>query len=635
MTLVGASLPGFLVASGAPPDPLVSETFTGATVDPGFTGYGAACLTGAPSSTSVPPSGEHPLGGCPTPAVGPVPPDDAAPHGYLRLTDASPDQSAAVLYTQPVPANQGLSVTFDQWQYGGDATKPSPADGVSFFLVDGAGTLSGPGAFGGSLGYAQKLPDDNPANTFLPGVDNGYIGLGLDVLGNYFGDWEQRGNGCAARSPAGTNFLVPAPGPNVITLRGPGQGTQGYCWVAATATAPPAGSHVWQSTLPGTLQGSTTTVPTDPVLAEAALAPSARTVTVEVSPAPNAQLTVSVDFHDATGAHEVMHTALPQPEPRAYKFGFAASTGQFTDVHLLRNVTVQSLRPLPQLNLVKELDLDNPPPSPIVAGSVIHYKFVVTNSGGTPLTDLELHDPLVDALTCPASSLSSAQTLTCTGSHTVTAADVRRGYLHNTAFATASDEGTPVTSPPSEVEVPIARAFALELTKTVDNSHAYLPGDEVTYTYQVLNSSDQTITNLAVHDDRVTGITCAADTLTPAGTTTAATTCVGHYRVTQADGQAGTVNNTAYASGVGTDTAVLSPPDQAEIRIRAPQPPTTPTTPTSSSSAPPSGPTPPNSNLARTGVQVGGLLWWGLAALVTGAGLLASVRGRRRGTRDR
>lgn len=180
--------------------PLVDETFTQATA-PEFTGVGSACLTGAPAA-AAPGPGDHPLGGCP-PGVGPVPPPNGAPHGYLRLTDASNDQAGAVLYNQALPAGQGLDVTFDQWQYG-STTPATPADDISFFLVNGDGELTHPGAFGGSLGYAQKLPDDGPTATFLPGVDRGYLGVGLDVLGNYFGDWEHRGNGCATRSPAGT-----------------------------------------------------------------------------------------------------------------------------------------------------------------------------------------------------------------------------------------------------------------------------------------------------------------------------------------------------------------------------------------------------------------------------------------------
>jgi hypothetical protein len=326
---------------------LVNETFTRATADPRFRGFGAACLTGA-ARGSAPPAGEHTLGGCTSTPVGPVPPGSGSPFGYLQLTDASNDQVGAALFDTPIPSSNGLQVTFEQWQYGNNPAFP-PADGISFFLTDGAADLNTPGAFGGSLGYAQKLPDDNPANPFLPGVDHGYLGIGLDVLGNYFGDWEHRGFGCPAgqQSPAGTVFRVPAPGPNMVTVRGPGNGTVGYCFLTATTsnftTTPP-----WPSTLPGQLQGALTSIPpgTTPAQAQALLEPSKRTVRIRITPAPDPQVTIDIDFQDGQGFQRVLAFAAPQPVPASYRFGFAASTGLFTDVHLIRNVTVSTLTPL-------------------------------------------------------------------------------------------------------------------------------------------------------------------------------------------------------------------------------------------------------------------------------------------------
>ncbi|GLY63932.1 Ig-like domain repeat protein [Amycolatopsis taiwanensis] len=326
--------------------PLVQETFTNATA-PEFTAVGSACLTGAPPVAAIPPL-NHPPGGCPAVGVGPVPPNDAAPFGFLRLTDASRDQAGAVLYNHAIPASFGLNVTFDQWQYGTTTPEFSPADGISFFLVNGNVDLNHPGAFGGSLGYAQKLPDDNPENPFLPGVPEGYLGVGLDVLGNFFGDWEHRGFGCpeGLRSPAGTIFRVPAPGPNMVTVRGPGNGTEGYCfWTATTSNFGPNGP--WPSTLPGSLHGPTTVVPPEPEAAQQALEPSRRRVNVVLTPAPAPQLIVTIDFNDGTGPHRVLDVPAPPDVPNTYKFGFAASTGLFTDVHLLRNVSINSEEPIP------------------------------------------------------------------------------------------------------------------------------------------------------------------------------------------------------------------------------------------------------------------------------------------------
>ncbi|MEU9318970.1 hypothetical protein [Streptomyces sp. NPDC048295] len=566
LVAAGLGLPGQTAAAAqAVGVPLVDETFTGADANAEFEAFGPACLTGAPQAPAPGP-GTHPLTGCPAGATGPVPPNNAAPHGYLRLTDASNDQSAAVLYNHALPANQGLVTTFDQWQYGG--TTSPPADGISFFLIDGAASLTAPGAFGGSLGYAQKLPDDDPNQTFLPGVNRGYLGVGLDVLGNYFGDWEHRGNGCATRSPAGTSFRIPAPGANMVTLRGPGDGTEGYCFLDAT-TSNFSTTGPWPSTLPGQLQGPTTSVPPDstPQEAEALLEPSRRTVTVEISPSPNPVITVSMDFHDGNGTQQVLSTPAPQPVPSTYKFGFAASTGLFTDVHLIRNVSVHPAAALPRLNLVKQVSQNPPLPTPVTPGTKVPYEYVVTNSGNVPLTNVNVTDDRVTGIMCPKTTLAVGETMTCTGSYTVTRADATAGSVTNTAIAHGRDNGTPIESPPDDVTLEVQSGPGVRLEKSADDTRVYEVGDEVTYTYTVTNTGPQELTGLSVTDDRVTGVTCEATTLAPAGQPGDSTTCTGTYRITAADADAGSVTNTATAHGRSGGEAVESEPDEVTVLV--------------------------------------------------------------------
>ncbi|WP_405647893.1 SpaA isopeptide-forming pilin-related protein [Streptomyces uncialis] len=544
--------------------PLVAETFTGATADAGFVAVGSACLTGAPAAPAPGPGG-HPLGGCPAARTGPVPPADGAPHGYLQLTEASNDQSGAVLYDQALPAAEGLDVTFDQWQYG-STTPATPADGISFFLVDGDTSLTHPGAFGGSLGYAQKLPDGNPVNPFVPGVDRGYLGVGLDVLGNYFGDWEQRGNGCAQRSPAGTAFRIPAPGANMVTVRGPGDGIEGYCFLTAT-TSNFTTNGPWPSTLPGSLQGPLTDLPpgATPAEAETALEPSRRRVNVHLTPAPNPVLTVAVDFNDGAGFQQVISTPAPEPVPDTYKFGFAASTGLFTDVHLIRNVAIATERPLPALDLVKQVR--EPLPGLLEEGSEVPYDFVVTNSGGAPITQLVVNDPKVGPVSCPVTTLGVGETVTCTATYVVTAQDVAQGAITNTAVASGTSGGTPVSSPPSDETVPIARAPGISLEKRVTTPGPYTVGTQVGYGYTVRNTGGLPLTGVTVTDDRVTGITCDATTLQPEGESGDSTECRGTYTVTQTDADAGSVTNTANATGTAAGRTVTSPPAQATLPI--------------------------------------------------------------------
>ncbi|MFF8695447.1 hypothetical protein ACF08W_24930 [Streptomyces sp. NPDC015144] len=544
---------------------LVDETFTHATA-PDFTGVGSSCLTGAPTGDVAPPSGNHPLGGCGPDAVGPVPPNGAEPDGFLRLTDARHFQSSAVLYNHAIPAGQGLDVTFDQYQYG-STTPARPADGISFFLVDGAASLIHPGAFGGSLGYAQLREGDNPTNPVLPGVDHGYVGVGLDVYGNFFGDGEARGNGCDHRSPSMDSW--PPPAPNVITVRGPGDGAVGYCFMAAT-TDNLSTTGPWPSTLPGQLQGPTTTMPADATPQEAAqiLEADRRRVNVHISAGAAPVLTVSVDFNDGTGSHQVLSTPAPLPLPSTYKFGFASSTGANTDVHLIRNVVVHSAEPLPALNLVKQARL--PLPGDLAPGSEVPYDFVVTNAGTTNITDLVVTDPKIGPVSCPTRTLAVGQTVTCTATYTVTAADAAAGSIDNTAIATGSSDGETVTSPPSSETVPIQRPPAIEVEKEVETQGPYAVGQTVTYRYTVRNTGGTRLDSVAVHDDHVTGITCESTTLAPAGEAGDTTTCTGTYTITQADGTAGSVTNTATATGSADGETITSPETDLTLPVGTP-----------------------------------------------------------------
>ncbi|GAA4228685.1 hypothetical protein GCM10022254_19280 [Actinomadura meridiana] len=327
----------------APGAVVVDEPFTGGAADTRFVGYGTACLTGAPRGKGEAEATNHRLRGCRRDPVGPVPPGDAAPRGYLQLTDAHDEQTGAVLFDSPIPAAGGLDVSFEQWQYGN--TTRGAADGLSFFLVDGSTSLTTPGAFGGSLGYAQRLPGGRTDGMFIPGVNGGYLGIGLDVLGEYFGDGEGRGNGCDRRSPAGTEYRQPAPGPNIVTARGPGNGVEGYCLIAAT-NGDRSSSGAWGSSLPGNLHGRLKSMPANVSArrAESLLEPVKRTVHVVVSPDSSPMVTVDIDFQDGKGFQPVLRFRAPEPVPDTVKFGFASSTGARTDVHLIRRVVVRGER---------------------------------------------------------------------------------------------------------------------------------------------------------------------------------------------------------------------------------------------------------------------------------------------------
>ncbi|WP_454154039.1 DUF7507 domain-containing protein [Kitasatospora griseola] len=279
-------------------------------------------------------------------------------------------------------------------------------------------------------------------------------------------------------------------------------------------------------------------------------------------------LTVGVDFNDGAGERQVLTAPAPQPVPSTYKFGFAGSTGSFTDVHLIRNVVIGTSVALPSLNLVKHAH--RPLPANLTVGTPVDYDFVVTNSGNVPIDNLTVNDPKIGGISCPVTTLAVGQTVTCTATYVVTPADGAAGHIANTAQATGTTPGGPVTSPPSSEDIPVVTPPGIEVVKQVDAPGPFHAGDTVPYTYIVSNTGGTGITDVHVQDDRITNITCDATTLAPRGSPGDVTKCHGTYVVTPEDADAGQVTNHATAFGTAAGAPINSVETQATIDVIGP-----------------------------------------------------------------
>lgn len=298
---------------------LVKEAFTGRSIeDDHFSSLGA-CLTGA----SEP--GANGFGSCADENAGPVPASGKRP-GYLQLTDADTYETGGIVYNKALPSEKGIEVTFAQFQYGGTG-----ADGISFFLVDGATDLTGTGAWGGSLGYAQFIT----ADTTEAGVEGGYLGLGLDAWGNFSADTEGRGTGCPEGQRAPAHLRTDGNrAPDNVALRGPGEGTEGYCLLATSATderigTAPDGDGLYGTVFPEELNADER-------------GEAKRIVKLKVmNEGGRAAVTVDVKFDEDGEWDRVLEAEVPDALPETFKFGFASSTGGATDVHLIRHLRVE------------------------------------------------------------------------------------------------------------------------------------------------------------------------------------------------------------------------------------------------------------------------------------------------------
>ncbi len=298
------------VATTSTGSALVAESFTGSTVTDGsWRALGDGCLTRA---TVAPASTSSSLGVC---ALRVGSPSSNASTGYLQLTDASASRKGGAVYTKASASALGLDVTFDEWQYG---TASYGGDGLSFFIADGAASITSPGGQGSSLGYAQNTNQPPAPN----GIAGAYLGLGLDAHGAFASSGDGHGTGCATGQAAALQA-------NSVVLRGPGSGKSGYCFLAST-------------NLPTASQKLHVTV-SDPSVVTPAMA---RKFRVTVSPDRFPTVTVYAAFAPGATPAQVLQYTMTDAAPATYQFGFTAASGSVVDTHLIGNVSASTVAPI-------------------------------------------------------------------------------------------------------------------------------------------------------------------------------------------------------------------------------------------------------------------------------------------------
>ena len=222
------------------------------------------------------------------------------------------------------------------------------------------------------------------------------------------------------------------------------------------------------------------------------------------------------------------------------------------------------------------------------AGTPVTYTFKVTNTGGSVLTDVHLGDTFTSGgsgtlsaidcqeLTTPAATCSGTsttlqpdQSATFTATYTSTQADVDNGKVTNTATATGTPPSGPDVTDTDDATVTADQSGAISIVKSADPTTVAKAGEKVTYSFDVTNTGNVTLSKVDVTDDDFSGtgelsaIDCPQTTLA-AG---ASMTCTATYTVTQADIDAGKITNTATAHGTppGSDTPVNSPPSSTTV----------------------------------------------------------------------
>ncbi|MBJ7883106.1 DUF7507 domain-containing protein, partial [Gelidibacter salicanalis] len=165
-----------------------------------------------------------------------------------------------------------------------------------------------------------------------------------------------------------------------------------------------------------------------------------------------------------------------------------------------------------------------------VAGQVIPYSYLVTNTGNVTLTGISLSDTNVDAPpTGGVTTLAPGASTTYTADYTVTQADIDTGgNVSNTVTASSTEAPDAI----DDLDIPITQDPLMTVVKSSTTTEVTVAGQVIPYSYLVSNTGNVTLTGISLSDTNVDAPpTGGVTTLAPG----ASTTYTADYTVTQAD----------------------------------------------------------------------------------------------------
>ncbi len=224
-------------------------------------------------------------------------------------------------------------------------------------------------------------------------------------------------------------------------------------------------------------------------------------------------------------------------------------------------------------------------PTEAVVGDTVIFTFTVTNNTGTDLEALSIDDPMIPVadIDCAATVVTAGDSVACTASYVVDAADVHDDKVVNTAgMSVVPLGGDPATDAIVKTDtavlgvVPVpSLAIVKEADLTTDNGTVGVADvdDVITYTFTVTNDGDVPLSDVSVND-ALPGLSPVLPAEVAALAPNDAAEFTATYTVTQADVDGGDpIVNTATASGTGPGGGtVTSPPNGSNTGVVPPAP---------------------------------------------------------------
>jgi len=198
------------------------------------------------------------------------------------------------------------------------------------------------------------------------------------------------------------------------------------------------------------------------------------------------------------------------------------------------------------------------PTTATTLGDVVTYTYTLTNTGNVTLTTPSITDDKVSNATCTDSSpLAPGATRVCTGTRTISQADLDDGSVINLATASATLGATTVTSNQATATVTTYVGARLTLVITSNPPSGVGAGAILTFTYTLKNTGNVLLTSPYSVSSNIAGsgdCSAASGSISVGGSVA----CIGFYTTTPADVTNGSVTNQATATAMDGASTVTS-----------------------------------------------------------------------------
>jgi hypothetical protein len=184
-------------------------------------------------------------------------------------------------------------------------------------------------------------------------------------------------------------------------------------------------------------------------------------------------------------------------------------------------------------------------------GQAVVFTLTATNNGNVTLHNVTVSDaPALTSFSCipsiPVASLAPGISIVCSGTHTITQANLDAGSFADTGSANSTE--VIATNAPDTIQA--TQNNVLGMVKTATPATYDSVGDVISYSYLVNNSGNVTLAGpVTVTDDKAI-VNCPIGSLAPSETKT----CAASYTIKQVDLDSGSVKNTAQAHVNGTNS---------------------------------------------------------------------------------